>query len=298
MALHLPHGERSSDIRVDIVNGYIMIGAVNHSNSDSTFHRYCMTDEDKAKLSFWSGLSHFRRRVQEVGIANNYELFCTFTFPSAIGNDIQQVKKMISWMRNHARCKGYTLHYMAVLAPGKKGGHWHWHMLVSGIPKSELELITKDSKCLTSSQKKRLWYQQLYHWRPFMDKYGSYHEIVRIGEIDKYGKVTTQFEKMQYMAHQYDRVPPEHFPPSRTRKVQCDRKAERPYRTLHCITTEKDMQELFKKFESPFGFWGGRVALDKEKAAAFLKELEEKDLLRVDSGFLALLEESKKDKSP
>lgn len=298
MPLHLPPGERSSHIRVDIVNGYTLIGVINHADSSSILHYSFMSDEAKAKLAYWSGITHFRRRVQEIGIANDYELFCTFTFPAVIGNDIQEVKKMISWMRNHARYKGYTLHYMAVLAPGKKGGHWHWHMLMSGIPRTELELITKDSKCLTSSQKKRLWYQQLYHWRPFMEKYGSYHEIVRIGEIDKYGKVTTQFEKMQYMAHQYDRVPPEFLPPPRTRKVQCDRKTERPYRTLHCITTEKAMWELFNKFDSPFGFWGGRVALNREKAAAFLKELEEKDLLHADSGLPALLEESEKEKSP
>lgn len=286
----LPSGIPLSDIHIEYINGNIIVGCVNCANTDGV--NPCLSDREKAYLSLQSSLAHFRRRVLEIGIANTYELFCTFTFLAAVGNDIQQVKKLISWMRNHARYKGYTLHFLAVLAPGKDGGHWHWHMLVSGIPREELVLITRDSECLTSSQRKRLWYQQLYHWQPFLDKYGSIHEIVRIGERDMYGNVIEKTGKVIYMSRQYDAVPTEHFPPPKTRKIHSDAKAVRPAHSARCCTSQEDLKAIFTKFGGAMGRWGGRLVVAEEDAPSFLRELEARSLYS-ESDLLATLEKSK-----
>lgn len=98
-----------------------------------------------------SSLNRTKTLVRDIVLANDFELFCTFTFNPAKVDSMVFSKcwsKMSTWLhhqRNNSREKGIEFKYL-IIPEQHKSGRWHFHALISGYTST-----LKDSKQITSS---------------------------------------------------------------------------------------------------------------------------------------------------
>ncbi len=272
----LPEAERfipsSSRLRIEITDKGVSIGVMNYSTTPMG-EAPLLTEDEREYANRYSSMCRTRRQIRTLGIANDFDWWCTFTFPAHIRNDIAAVKKISEWMGSHARHFKYQIAYLAIVVPHEKGG-WHVHMLMRGVPSSEMHKIpfteaTKDQQGRISRG------ACLYHWMAFSKKYkNAVHEIQRIGDLDQYGKPITQIGKAQYMANQYNNIPIDHWPPPGTRKLLCSRGLSRPSKTICGNMSLCDIERIFHSFGINIGRWGGSLLLPPSEAADFVTQVQ------------------------
>ncbi len=253
-------------------DGTVTLSAVCFSaNNALTSPSYVSTEEERERASVLASVARTRRLVRNYGLSNKFMYWATFTFSEKVWGDEKAMSKFTEWIRNHAYYTKQKVIYLMVVVPNQKDG-WHVHALLRGIPRKELYAITPDMEDITADQRSRICQgMTIYKWSRFDEKYGTHHELVRIGSLDEKGQPIDQRGKVLYMLKQYDKLSPEKVERVK-RRVYATRGLNKPKVHIAYLTYD-DLLDLLAHCGVKPGKFGASLLMDGGKADEMLEHL-------------------------
>lgn len=131
-------------------------------------------EEKRNSEKLANNISRARALVYELGICNDWKLFCTFTLDKTKYDryDLSRFKKDFSQKIRDLN-KKYNCKIKYILIPEKhKDGAWHMHGLMSGIPECELQEFSKEEHLPLYILEKIIKGETIYSWKTYKEKFG------------------------------------------------------------------------------------------------------------------------------
>ncbi|MCI9655965.1 MAG: hypothetical protein HFF45_08095 [Lawsonibacter sp.] len=148
------------------VSGY---EAIERENKDRGHNR-----GEAEKLA--TNISRARGKIFELAMSNSWTWFTTFTLsPEKYDRtELTSYKKLATWIRNHNRIHEVQIRYLIIPELHADGKSWHFHGLLEGVPREELEEFREEKgkklpiQILIEIKKGN----QIYNWPAYQKAFG------------------------------------------------------------------------------------------------------------------------------
>lgn len=123
-----------------------------------------------------TNIARARGKIFELAMSNSWTWFTTFTLNPEKHDrtELSSYKKLATWIRNYNRIHDVKISYLIIPELHADGRSWHFHGLLEGIPREELEEFKEEKgkrlpiQILIESRKGN----QIYNWPAYQKAFG------------------------------------------------------------------------------------------------------------------------------
>lgn len=143
-----------------------------------------------------SSISRTKSKINELALCNGWDYFVTLTFnQKLIGDrhDLRALSKRLRKFINNYNQRTLGAHVRYLLIPEKhKDGTWHFHGLITGMPKEGLRLFSAREHLPNHILKKLRCGGEVYEWLPYRKSFG-FCNLEPIQSAERVSKYITKY---------------------------------------------------------------------------------------------------------